>query len=261
MVTSRDGTRLPLFLAHRKGVPRDGSRPALLTGYGGFDVNMLPGWTPAAIPFLESGGTGLRAGGAARWRRVRRGLASGGHAGQQAERLRRFHRGRELAGRRAGDQSRAVGDLGRLERWLAGRRGAHPAARSVSRGGLRGAAAGHAPLPPVSHRRALDSRVRLARRSRGAPLAGGLLALCARSGRREISRRVSPHRRLRFARRSHARPQDDGPVAGHDRRDDPRRSPPRAGRRRGPTRPDPPARSCCRSRATPATAPASRSPR
>jgi prolyl oligopeptidase len=57
MVTSRDGTRLPLFLAHRKGAPRDGTRPALLTGYGGFDVNMLPAWTASAIPFLESGGT------------------------------------------------------------------------------------------------------------------------------------------------------------------------------------------------------------
>ena len=57
MVSSRDGTRLPLFLAHRKGLPRDGTRPALLTGYGGFDVNMLPAWTPSAIPLLESGGT------------------------------------------------------------------------------------------------------------------------------------------------------------------------------------------------------------
>ena len=57
MVTSRDGTRLPLFLAHLKGLPRDGSRPALLTGYGGFDFNVLPVWTPAMIPFLESGGT------------------------------------------------------------------------------------------------------------------------------------------------------------------------------------------------------------
>jgi prolyl oligopeptidase len=57
MVTSRDGTRLPLFLAHKKGVPRDGTHPALLTGYGGFDVNMLPAWTPSVIPFLERGGT------------------------------------------------------------------------------------------------------------------------------------------------------------------------------------------------------------
>jgi prolyl oligopeptidase len=57
MVSSRDGTRVPLFLAHRKGLPRDGTHPALLTGYGGFDVNMLPAWTPSAIPFLEHGGT------------------------------------------------------------------------------------------------------------------------------------------------------------------------------------------------------------
>jgi prolyl oligopeptidase len=62
MVTSRDRTKLPLFLAykksaHGKGVPRDGTRPALLTGYGGFDVNMVPAWTPSVIPFLERGGT------------------------------------------------------------------------------------------------------------------------------------------------------------------------------------------------------------
>jgi prolyl oligopeptidase len=57
MVVSRDGTRVPLFLAHRRGLPRDGTGPAVLTGYGGFDVNLLPIWTPSAIPFLESGGT------------------------------------------------------------------------------------------------------------------------------------------------------------------------------------------------------------
>jgi prolyl oligopeptidase len=57
MVTSRDGSRAPLFLAHRKGTPRDGARPTVLTGYGGFDHSTLPVWTPAAIPFLERGGT------------------------------------------------------------------------------------------------------------------------------------------------------------------------------------------------------------
>ena len=57
MVTSRDGTKLPVFLAHRKGAKRDGAQPALLTGYGGFDHSMLPTWTPSAIPFLEAGGT------------------------------------------------------------------------------------------------------------------------------------------------------------------------------------------------------------
>jgi prolyl oligopeptidase len=57
MVTSRDGTRLPLFLARKKGGKRDGKQPALLTGYGGFDHSMLPAWTPSAIPFVEAGGT------------------------------------------------------------------------------------------------------------------------------------------------------------------------------------------------------------
>jgi prolyl oligopeptidase len=57
MVKSRDGTPLPLFLAHRKGIKRDGKQPALLTGYGGFDHSMLPTWTPSAVPFLEAGGT------------------------------------------------------------------------------------------------------------------------------------------------------------------------------------------------------------
>jgi prolyl oligopeptidase len=55
--TSRDGTKLPIFLVHRKGLARDPGHPAVLTGYGGFDVSMLPSWTPSAIPFLEAGGT------------------------------------------------------------------------------------------------------------------------------------------------------------------------------------------------------------
>jgi prolyl oligopeptidase len=55
--TSRDGTPVPMFLVHRKGVVRDGRGAAVLTGYGGFDVSMLPTWTPSAIPLLDAGGT------------------------------------------------------------------------------------------------------------------------------------------------------------------------------------------------------------
>jgi prolyl oligopeptidase len=54
--TSRDGTHCPMFLVHKKGLPRDGARPAVLTGYGGFNISMQPGWTPSAAPFLERGG-------------------------------------------------------------------------------------------------------------------------------------------------------------------------------------------------------------
>ena len=113
MVTSRDGTPLPLFLAHRKGVKRDGTQPALLTGYGGFDHSMLPTWTPSAIPFLEAGGTYalavLRGGGeyGEDWHRA-------GMLGAQAERVRRFRRRRRVADReprhqrRRGSRSRAA---------------------------------------------------------------------------------------------------------------------------------------------------------
>jgi prolyl oligopeptidase len=57
--TSRDGTKCPLFLVHRKGaLARDGQhpQPTLLYGYGGFNVNILPHWEPQVAPFLEHGG-------------------------------------------------------------------------------------------------------------------------------------------------------------------------------------------------------------
>jgi prolyl oligopeptidase len=54
--TSKDGTKCPLFLVHKAGVPRDGARPTLLYGYGGFNINMQPGWTPSVAPLLEHGG-------------------------------------------------------------------------------------------------------------------------------------------------------------------------------------------------------------
>jgi prolyl oligopeptidase len=55
--TSRDGTRCPMFLVHGRGVTaRDGRTPTLLYGYGGFNINVLPGWTPSVAPFLERGG-------------------------------------------------------------------------------------------------------------------------------------------------------------------------------------------------------------
>ena len=53
---SKDGTEIPLFLIHRRDLRRDGQAPALLFGYGGFNVNVTPGWAPAIVPFLEHGG-------------------------------------------------------------------------------------------------------------------------------------------------------------------------------------------------------------
>jgi prolyl oligopeptidase len=53
---SRDQTRIPMFLIHQKGIERDGNNPAVIHGYGGFGVSLLPKFAPHVIPFLERGG-------------------------------------------------------------------------------------------------------------------------------------------------------------------------------------------------------------
>jgi prolyl oligopeptidase len=54
--TSKDGTRIPMFLVHHKDLPRDGSTPFLLTGYGGFSVSETPSFRSSLYVWLEAGG-------------------------------------------------------------------------------------------------------------------------------------------------------------------------------------------------------------
>ncbi|HSY73384.1 MAG TPA: prolyl oligopeptidase family serine peptidase [Alloacidobacterium sp.] len=54
--TSKDGTRVPMFVAGRKGLKQDGSVRLLMTGYGGFQLPMLPAWNPAYAWWMEQGG-------------------------------------------------------------------------------------------------------------------------------------------------------------------------------------------------------------
>ena len=54
--TSRDGTRVPMFIAGRKGLKQDGTERLLMTGYGGFEVNELPKWNPVFAEWMELGG-------------------------------------------------------------------------------------------------------------------------------------------------------------------------------------------------------------
>ncbi len=53
---SLDKTRVPMFLLHKKGVGRDGQNAAVIHGYGGFGVSLLPAFKAHVIPFLERGG-------------------------------------------------------------------------------------------------------------------------------------------------------------------------------------------------------------
>ncbi len=54
--TSKDGTRVPLFIAGKKGLQRDGSERLLMTGYGGFALSMTPIWNPEYAWWMEQGG-------------------------------------------------------------------------------------------------------------------------------------------------------------------------------------------------------------
>ncbi len=64
---SKDGTRIPMFITHRKGMKLDGTNPTLLYGYGGFNVNQMPSFSVTRLAFLEQGGVfalaNLRGGG------------------------------------------------------------------------------------------------------------------------------------------------------------------------------------------------------
>jgi prolyl oligopeptidase len=65
--TSKDGTKIPVNILHRKGAAFNGQSPAILTGYGGFGLSMTPFFDPAIRPWLDAGGifaiANLRGGG------------------------------------------------------------------------------------------------------------------------------------------------------------------------------------------------------
>ena len=65
--TSKDGTRVPMFITHKKGLRLDGSNPTYLYGYGGFNISLTPSFSVAMLVWLERGGVyavpNLRGGG------------------------------------------------------------------------------------------------------------------------------------------------------------------------------------------------------
>ncbi len=54
--TSKDGTKIPMFIVHKKGLKMDGNNPTLLFGYGGFNISKTPEFKIERLVFLENGG-------------------------------------------------------------------------------------------------------------------------------------------------------------------------------------------------------------
>lgn len=54
--TSKDGTQIPLFLSHKRGLIKDGKNPVYLYGYGGFNVSLTPSFSPVQLAWMEMGG-------------------------------------------------------------------------------------------------------------------------------------------------------------------------------------------------------------
>lgn len=65
--TSKDGTKVPMFIVHKKGIKLDGNNPTLLYGYGGFNISLTPAFSVSNMYFMEQGGVyaqvSLRGGG------------------------------------------------------------------------------------------------------------------------------------------------------------------------------------------------------
>lgn len=64
---SKDGTKVPMFIIHKKDIKMDGNNPTMLYGYGGFNISLTPSFSISRLPFLEQGGiyvmANLRGGG------------------------------------------------------------------------------------------------------------------------------------------------------------------------------------------------------
>ena len=201
---SRDGTRVSMFVIHRKDLPRDGRRPVRLSGYGGFNISVEPRFTALNAAWLKLGGVLAYAN-----------IRGGGEYG------RAWHEAAVKTRRQ-----NAFDDYIAAARWLVSAGYTTPSklvSRGNSNGGLLvavtamqapeafGAVFCRVPLldmlrfPRFGQQSAGDRRIRLARRSRRGRVSRRLFAVSQRPSRSPLSRddvRAGVERPARAAARS-----------------------------------------------------------
>lgn len=115
-IASKDGTKIPMFLVHRKNLVSDGKNPVLLYGYGGFRTSLTPGFSVARALWLEMGGVLAIAN-----------IRGGGEYGQE------WH----LAATKV-DKQRSFDDFIACGEWLAGKSGISSPGKLAIQGGSNG---------------------------------------------------------------------------------------------------------------------------
>jgi prolyl oligopeptidase len=184
---SKDGTKVPMFIVRKKDAPMDGTNRTLLYGYGGFQINMLPGFSVARAWRHPRRGES-----AWRWRVWQR-VARGRQGFQEAECLRRLHRGCGNPDQEGLYQVRKPRDPGWQQRRPVGRRLHDPASGTLRSGFAGGGCDGHAPLPEIHHRLGMAGGIRQFGQGGGFPAPPQVFALPRAEARHPLPRHAGQH--------------------------------------------------------------------